>query len=192
MSAVRLGVDIDDVLHAWYDKAHDWCAELGLAPQHPRPQTWAPFNEYPDMAPEDWFEALALAVDEGEHLYLSDPIPGAVYALNKARNAGHEIHLITNRGQLAKGTAIKGLTLEWIERHNIPHDSITFTRDKVTVCRSFDITHAIDDSIKNLKAYKAAKVKFAVQHRPWNADFQHPWRVDHIQQFVDQIIEEQS
>lgn len=185
-----IALDIDDVLHPWYDNAHTWCIWHGLiAPETPRPNSWAPYEEY-EVTAEEWYAALDHATTEGNHLYLGDPFPGAVEAIEKAVAAGLEVVFITARGQFANGERIKTLTRAWLARHFGPWAPLNlyFTSEKGPLARDLGATYAIDDHPRNADSLTRHGVQTALQTQTWNADVDWVWRVSHVEEFVDQVI----
>lgn len=93
------------------------------------------------------------------------PLPGAVEKLQQLHTQGHEIVIITARhmrtcsGNASKVLARVGrITLEWLERHDIPFDEIHFGKPNADVyiddrCIRFDSWDNIteDRLLKNAK-----------------------------------------
>lgn len=180
MSALRVGVDIDDVLFPWYDTAHRICEAAGIT-NGVQPTSWAPYAQY-GCTDQDWFDALEAATLAGT-LYAGDPIPGTVAALQQIADAGHSIHLVTARGFFKHGHLIREATILWLGEHQVPHHSLTFSKDK-TLIRA-DIF--IDDSAANVLDLHAAGVDTWMVNRPHNSTYEHDQRVDHIQEFADML-----
>lgn len=185
-----IAFDIDDVLYPWYDNAHTWCIKHGLVPEGtPRPNSWAPHEEY-KVESEVWYAALDAATEEGNHLYLGGPLPGAVGAVEMAVNAGLEVVFITARGQFKNGERIKQLTEIWLYTHfgHIGHRGLHFTKDKGPLALDLGVSYAIDDSMPNIHSYLKAGIMSALQAQTWNADANWPWRVSNVTEFVERVI----
>lgn len=186
-----IAFDIDDCLYPWYDNAHSWCIKHGLiAPETPRPRSWAPYVEYKVEA-EEWHAALDAATEEGNHLYLGDPFPGAAEAVKKARDAGLGVVFITARGQFKNGDRIKALTREWVARHfpgvikyNEPH----FTNEKGPLAHKLGVKYAIDDSMRNIDSLARYGIVATLHTQTWNEDQAWLRRVAHVEEFVDNVI----
>lgn len=159
-------VDIDDVLFPWYASAHRVCQEVGLAPEGVTPTSWEVYDEY-GCTPEQWWAALRNATLDGS-LYLGDPYEGAVAALWRLEQAGHHLHLVTARGTHTEdpmlAEVIQAATVRWVAEHFIPHDTLTFSRDKTVVPADF----AVDDNVGNYDALAAAGVVSFLVNQPWN------------------------
>lgn len=181
ISGKRIGVDIDDVLYPWYERAHEVSVAAGIA-NGATPTSWSPFDQYGCTA-EEWYAALAEATRDGR-LYGADPYPGVVEALARIQDAGHVVHLITARGFLQHGELIRKLTCDWLYDHHIPHDTLTFSKRKAVVTTD----HFIDDSEKNVRELAAAGVDVSLMNQPHNQHVTGFNRVNHISEFVERIL----
>lgn len=70
---------------------------------------------------------------EGQNYEDLKPLPGAVETLNKLKEAGHTIIIMTARNMVtcnnnvAKVIAKQGpLVIKWLEEHKIPYDELLF------------------------------------------------------------------
>lgn len=132
---------------------------------------------------QDWLDVMEGGTLSGS-LYSGDPYPGAVEALERLELAGHSIHLVTARGFFQQGHLIRSQTINWLTYYGVPHDTLTFAKDKTIVnCDVF-----VDDSAKNVAALEAAGVPTWMVNQPHNAHFIHRWRVDHVSEFVDAVL----
>lgn len=179
---MRVGVDVDDVLFPWYERAHAACVAAGIT-NGVEPCTWSPFDEY-GCEPQAWYDALEVATLSGE-LYSGDPYPGAVDALIRLQDAGHSVHLVTARGFLAHGNLIKAQTVEWLGTYGVPHDTLTFSPDK-TIVRT-DVF--ADDSERNVTALRAAGIRVCLIDAPHNRHMT-GHRDASVAEFVDEILNE--
>lgn len=180
---MRIGVDVDDVLFDWYGRAHEACMAAGITGSV-TPFTWSPFEEYGCTA-QAWYDALEVATLDGS-LYSGEPLPGAVEALERLREAGHSIHLVTARGFLAHGDLIKRQTIDWIIDYRVPHDTLTFSRDKTLV----RVDVFADDSERNITQLVAAGVRCCLIDADHNRHATHPWRAPSFAAFVDGLLGE--
>lgn len=139
---MRIGFDIDDVLYPWYVTAHGLCEAAGITNGN-EPTSWAPYEQY-GCTDQQWFDALAVGTLDGS-LYSVPPIEGVVDDLFRLREAGHSIHLVTARGFLRHGELIRQQTVTWLRQWDIPHDSLTFSKDK----RVANVDVFIDDAAHN-------------------------------------------
>lgn len=181
--SLRIGVDIDDVLFPWFDKAHDACVRAGVT-NGITPSQWQCWMDY-GCTEDQWLEVMRVATLDGS-LYTGDAYPGAADALRSLRDAGHSIHLVTARGFFQHGDLIRKHTVEWLEVADIPHDSLTFSKDK-TLVRT-DVF--VDDSWRNVEQLTAAGVHTWLVDAPHNHTVTYPHRVPDVVEFARIILEE--
>jgi len=174
-------VDVDDVLFPWYERAHRLCVAAGIT-NGINPTTWSPHEEY-GCTLQDWLDVMESGTLDGT-LYSGQPYPGAIEALHRLRDAGHSIHLVTARGFFVLGHMIRQQTIDWLADWNVPHDTLTFAKDK-TIVRT-DVF--VDDSARNVAALVAAGVPTWMVNQPHNAHAVHDLRVNHVSEFVDAIL----
>lgn len=182
---MRVGVDVDDVLFPWYERAHAACVLAGIT-NGVEPSTWSPFDEY-GCEPQAWYDALEVATLDGS-LYSGEPYPGAVEALARLQAAGHSVHLVTARGFLAHGNQIKAQTIEWLNDFNVPHDTVTFSRDKTLV----RVDVFADDSERNVTQLRDAGIPVHLIDAPHNQHLTGWHRDPSFAAFVDEILEDAS
>ena len=112
--------------------------------------------------------------------------PGVRDALLRLQGNGHTVHLVTARGFLAHGDLIKMQTLQWISDYAIPHDTLTFAKDK-TLVRT-DVF--ADDAEHNLSTLTAAGVRTCLIDAPHNQHVMHDWRAPSFADFVEELLGE--
>ena len=179
--SLRVGVDIDDVLYSWYERAHQLCVNAKIT-NGIQPTTWSPHEEY-GCTMQDWLDVLEEGTLNGS-LYGGEPYLGAVESLWRLRDAGHTVHLVTARGFFVLGHMIREQTVDWLAAYDVPHDSLTFTKDKTDV----PVDVFVDDSAKNVAQLVAAGVPTWMVNQPHNAGAVHHLRVDHVSEFVDAVL----
>lgn len=178
---MRIGVDIDDVLFPWFQKAHTACTKAGITNGR-TPSRWECHEDY-GVPLQVWVDVLQQATLDGT-LYHGEPFPDAVPALSEAKKHGHTVHLVTARGFFDNGDIVRLLTIEWLRDNNIPHDTLTFAKDKTLV--NLDV--AVDDSLRNVQALRSAGVTTALMDAPHNRDVDDPSRVSTLTEFVDHYV----
>lgn len=180
---LAIGVDVDDVLFPWFDKAHAACERAGVTNGR-IPSQWLCYLDY-GIPEEAWLEVMRGATIDGS-LYTGDPMPGAVDAVRALKDAGHHIHIVTARGFFQHGDLIRRHTIEWLADHEIPHDSLTFTKDK-TLVRT-DVF--VDDSWRNVQQLVAAGVHTWMVDAAHNQGDVYEHRVPDVAEFARIILEE--
>lgn len=183
-SGFDIMVDIDDVIFPWAATVHDTAQGLGL---HDGSKPWSSWHMWDDYGctKDQWLDAVITATQNG--LYVStDPIPGAVEAINLLRWEGHRVHLVTARGFMARGEEIRDWTSAWLQNFGVGHDSLTFAQDKAgamaTLNTWFDF--AIDDSVKNWELLTEAGVNAWLHTAPHNVMIETDHRVDSLWEFA--------
>jgi hypothetical protein len=188
-----VGVDIDDVLHPWFNTAHELCVAAGIT-NGVIPTQWRVFEQY-GCDVEVWAQVLDQATVAGT-LYGVPPIPGAVEALRRLHFLGHRIHLVSARGMGAWQTAeqramIHAQTRSWVEEYAVPHGSLIFDSDKPRVARELNLDFFIDDGVHNFQALEqeAPETNVHLLTAPHNGDFWTPFRLETMDEFADLVIE---
>jgi hypothetical protein len=188
-----VGVDIDDVLHPWYNTAHELSVAAGIT-NGVTPKTWRMADEYGcDL--DAWVEVLERATKEGT-LYGVPPIPGAVEALRRLHWAGHRIHLVTARGTAVWQSPVQQMeirrqTRNWVEEYAVPHATLSFESDKPRAARDLELDYFIDDGVHNFQDLELVgpPLQTYLMTAPHNGDFWTPFRVGTMDEFVDLVIE---
>lgn len=153
---MRIGIDIDDTISDTYEVAFAYAQnytinELGRdskikdisTQSHFYTREIHNFNEEEEM--NFWNKYY------GEIIKQLKPFTFAVEIINKLKQEGHEIIIITARWP-EKNCDVYGLTLKWLEENNIKYDDIVLNvQDKAKVALEKRIDLFIDDSLKNCK-----------------------------------------
>lgn len=183
MTGLDIGVDVDEPLFPWYERAHEASIKFGLTDGTIMPQTWAPHEEY-GCSLEDWWAALADAID---WMYDAPPQPGSREAIERLMFAGHRVHLITARGTRGSPLCqvIQQHTWNWVLDYDLPIASLTFSKDKTIVHTDY----FVDDNVDNWQALTAAGTRAYLLNAPWNAEQDTPFRVNSVREFADIILE---
>jgi 5'(3')-deoxyribonucleotidase len=189
---LALAVDIDDVLHPWYRLAHEACVaeNVGNARKVGLPDTWHMWDAY-GVEEDEWAKVINSAAVFG-NLYTAPPMTNVVWWLNALKEAGHEIHLVTARGLHAGESPVSDLrdiirkkTINWVFENDIPHDSLTFLKNKTR----FLADVYIDDGAHNVAALSAAGRVVYLCDAPHNQSFDYFPRVPSFAAFAKMIVE---
>lgn len=187
MRKMRVIFDIDDVLMPWAEKVHQACMAAGLNPEGKEWTQWSMWDDY-GCTKEEWIGVVnGLVVPNG--IYHSPAYPGAVEAVNRVHDAGHEVHLVTARGFHDHAEQIRQWTKDWVETNNLPGE-LWFAHKKSDVAKKIDATHGIDDRYENWLDLWMADVKVFLKNQPHNkTSLVHSnCRVDSVSEFVDRIL----
>lgn len=179
--SLRIGVDVDDVLFPWFDKAHAACERAGIT-NGVTPTQWSCYLDY-GVTLDEWLVVMESATLDAT-LYTGDPYPGAIEALRELEDAGHTLHIVTARGFFAHGDLIRRHTVEWLRDHKVPHHSLTFSKSKTLV----QTDAFVDDSCKNCCELEAANVPVWMVDAPHNQGDTDHARVANVREFADIIL----
>lgn len=172
-------VDWDDVGYAWSETAHALCERAGITNGNTI-KSWA-FHEDYGITKEELWEVLDSDLD---FLYTQPIIPGTTAALNRIRNLGHRVHIVTARGFGPNGDAIRLYTHEQMIRENVPLDTLTFTKDKAA--EGF-FHYAVDDGVHNYEALNGVGTMVYLLTQPHNVNEPNVRRVKNLGEFADII-----
>lgn len=167
MRTLSCGVDLDGVVYDFVAALRSW---LNLSTGRdlatmPDAAVWAFFSEQWGMTTSEFLEAMSSGVAAGHIFVEGAPYPGATEALASILDAGHQVHLVTDRALPGLEEVCAAATAAWVARWGIPHTSLTISADK-TVLRT-DVF--VDDRVENYDALEAAGMNPWLFSRPWNA-----------------------
>jgi 5'(3')-deoxyribonucleotidase len=170
---MTIGIDVDEVLR-------EFVKALTKRYKKDFPDHWTKdVTEY-DLAP-----SFQLGSDIWPYTYSknviadvflkAEAVPGARSLMRCLRENGYKIHIITSQPRMYECDPAP-LTLSWIENNGIPWDSFTFSHEKWKI----DCDLYLDDSLKNLNAYKEHGKIAVAMDRPWNKEWdgiriKQPW-----------------
>lgn len=177
---MKIALDIDDVLFPWSEYAHAAAEAAGIT-NGKRITQWAFHDDYGITAEELW-TVLFAAYDNG--MLLQQPYDGVARELRRLRIMGHTLHLITARGfETNLSDLVRAHTAQWLVAHDIPHDTLTFSKDK-GILRA-DV--GLDDSVTNCANMAMAGIAPWLMTRWHNEDdLSVPYpRVKSLAEFVD-------
>lgn len=178
----RVMLDLDDVIYPWSATAHAICEKAGITGGNKITQ-WEFWRDY-GCDPDDVWTVLNHHTREGG-LYDVPPYDDALPALTRLTDAGCGIHLVTARGfQGPDRTLIRQLTCDWLAAWDVPHDSLTFSRDK----RVVPTDYFVDDSLKNYDQLDEAGVCVYLLARSHNNASGDRRRVGTLDEFVDEVL----
>lgn len=161
---MRIGIDLDGVCYDFSGSLAHYLNTAGqLTPdQCTPPQRWEFYEDW-GLDLRAFLAACHAGVDAGIVFTHGDPFPGTREALDKIKDAGHTIHIVTDRSFGKDGGSVTA-TARWLARHSLPYDSLTFTADKTAV----RLDAMVDDKPANVAALTGAGVKTWMFDRAWN------------------------
>lgn len=151
---MRIGIDIDGVLTDF----EKWQLEVGS-------KFFMKYNKnivIPDGYDSDTVFNVSKEIDsEFWNNYLYDYAinePARKFAgevIDKLRNSGYEIYIITARYLTnkndEKGKKMRNIVIDWLKHNNINYDKLIFSpEDKFDICLKNDINIMIEDKVENI------------------------------------------
>lgn len=180
MRELSIIADIDDVFFPWFTTAQRVCEDAGIT-NGVQASQWQMHKDY-GCAFQQWADALSSATESGL-LYAQPPIPGSLAALRRLQAIDARIHFVTARGFAVNGSLIRKHTVDWLERFKVPHDSLTFSKDKGIIPGDF----GIDDNPGNVARMRDAGIRTYLMNAPHNQNVYDANRVFTVNQFVDHV-----
>lgn len=182
---MRVGIDIDGVvydfaasLREYLYQHHGW-DEGSCTP----PTRWEFYEDWGLDLPS-FIQMCSDGVAAGFVFTHGSPYPGTHDAWHRIRADGHTIHVITDRNIGHHGASEKA-TRAWLDLHDLPFDSLTFTADKTVV----KVDTMVDDKLANYLAMRDAGVRTWLLDRPWNQDhLEHHQRVASLSEYATEVL----
>jgi hypothetical protein len=182
VNLARIGIDLDGVAHCFVGGIHRY---LRAIEHHGIPAevvgTEVPgFTFYQDwgLTDEDFDRVHDEATEQG-FAYSGDLLDEAASWVRMLHAMGHTIHIVTSRPRSSIG-----FTSDWLDLHDFPFDSLTFSRDKTVVSTDAFIEDQVNH-YTNLE--RSESVPFLVT-RGWNRETPgNFFRVDDIGQFARMV-----
>lgn len=161
----RVGIDLDGVCYDFGASVREYLIHAGVKFRHecPEPTRWEFYEDW-GLSLEQFLTACHRGVEAGIIFTHGDPFPGVAEAFGRIKDAGHTIHIVTDRS-FGKAGASERATRAWLDQHGLAFDSLTFTTDKTVVRLDF----MVDDKLANYDALEAVGVEVWLLTRRWNA-----------------------
>lgn len=187
---MRVGFDLDGVLFNFGQSVKDYLEATGQAhlwKSGPTPTPyWDWYKDWKWTTPQ-FLDFCNEGVDAG-YIFRGNVRDNAVEAVQRVKDAGHEIIVITDRSFGTTPAVSEQATLEWWKEYKFPEfDEIHFSPDKT--CVPTDVF--VEDKVSNYTAlWKAGTPCFLVT-RPWNKDFNagSHFRIDDVAEYPNKIEE---
>lgn len=150
----------------WFDRLYViGCLQLGLIPagEYPPAQVWE-FYEGLGQTFEQFKDTCDVLADRG--LLWNGPVmPGAKTMWDTITDAGHRIHVKTDRAFGSHPAASEVATHIWLNANGLRHESVTFGKDK-TAGEPCDI--GLEDRLDNYDDLRDVGTVAYLIDRPWN------------------------
>ena len=158
---MRIALDIDSTLHHYWDTLAAVAKKrFGVDLPYENQTVW----DIDVLRPEQ----IQAAVDEThrpKHIAAAEPYPGAVETVNAWHEAGHVIHVVSNR----RGDAYAA-TQAWLDRIGLAYDEFACTEDKVVDAIEAGAGLFIDDRPDDLLRALEAGMTAATLMHPWTQE----------------------
>lgn len=188
-NTLDIGYDLDGVGYGW------WQSLAGFI--HRRtgrqldtmqaPKTWNfPMNEW-GLTLKEFLDHFHAGVDARYIFRVGEPLPGFVEGINRLHDAGHRIHLVTDRATMGSPGVAEYSTRAWLTEYAVKYTSLTFSADKTSV----HTDTFIEDKPENYLALRAAGVDAFLRDHPYNAHVDTPpgRRVPTAAEYADALLE---
>lgn len=162
---MRVGIDLDGVGFKFEESLLRYLQTVEHKYSPALPTTRWTFYEDWGMSLEEFLVTCNAAADAGI-LFAGDVMDDFPAAVRHIRDRGNTIHIITDRSFGASPEVSQELTRRWLDQHNVPYDTLTFSRDKTCV----PTDTFIDDRLENYDALERAGTYVCLVDRPWNQD----------------------
>lgn len=135
------GIDVDEVLRSLcsemvklYNREFNDCIEMDNLKDFDVDISFPRIKKKTGESASKWFFQ-----EHGHELFYESPaLKGSVMAVNKLRQMGHQVYIISYQKSLAN----KLDTLRWLQRYEIEYDGICFVKDKTII----HLDYLIDDN----------------------------------------------
>ena len=186
-----VGLDLDGVL--WNT---NYAIEEFLAEEFNITPDWGSIEEFKietmDFMPDEAVKVMLEKIHNGEIFERALPYNYAEYSVNKLRNEGFDVAIITSRRE-----SLRSITMDLLDEHNIHYDTLHLmdSADKYISVRELNAKAFIEDRFDILelviRKHKPLDFGMYVINQPYNRQFNndHIVRVDDVAQAVDKIVE---
>lgn len=150
------GLDLDGVIYPFHESLYTYCVSC---------------RNFNGNYLEFWMDYFPHLSDEECDFLVSNPIvydmtrpyEYAYKFINKLEETGDSIFYITSRPE-----SLDRITRRYLKRLNFPfQDNLILSKDKVTDCRKYGVTHFVDDFTKHVNPISGFCTSYLV-NKPWN------------------------
>lgn len=170
-----VGMDLDGC-NIWFDRQYvTGCQALGLIEpgEYPPADVWH-FYETLDHSLQQFLDNCDLLADRGL-LWMGPVMAGAKTMWDTITDAGHRVHVKTDRSFGSHPTASEVGTRIWLNVEGLRHESVTFGKDK-TAGTPCDVM--LEDRLDNYDDLAEVGTRAYLLDRPWNQPEGQDWDRD--------------
>lgn len=181
-------LDVDDVLFPFCEAIHPVIQDAGLCNDQGPPSQWDLAAHYGSPASELW-DCITDAYSDG--LLMQPPFEHVPEMLDVLREMGASLHIVTARGCFRNGLSeqdqlVREQTREWLDLYDVPHDTVSFARDKTGPALRYEADYALDDNPDHVQSLMDIGVEAFLADQPHNQWAEHleAVRVDGLAHFI--------
>lgn len=184
---MRIGVDLDGVLYDFVGDFRNWLImEHDREAHHlPPAESWNFWKDQWGLTLDEFLGICGESVDAGYMFRVGDPHPDSIEYMHRLREDGHSLHIITARNFGSK--SIQN-TEWWLNEHDVPHDSLSFSKDKTIMA----LDTMIDDHAENFIQLEQAGIRAYLLDRLWNQYHETDRRVYDWKDFYERVTSESA
>lgn len=182
--------DLDGCVSDWVTSMGNEAALVTGRPRHEfAPATQWNFMFDWDLTVAEFLEIYANGVKAGRVLHLDRAYPGALDGWQMLLDAGHRIHVVTDRRPPGAEAEAAEATAAWLARNGFRYHNLVISADKTVVAdhAEGDLIVAVDDRVENYQALEAAGIEAFLMDRPWNHHLAGARRVTDFVDFAHQV-----
>lgn len=154
---MRIGIDIDDVITDTSSKLIEFIGTYDKSSHMSDYLVEILRGEIPTLEIKEAIYNNSLEMFEKVEVKSN-----ASKVINSLFESGHEVFIITSRGNLRYNNSEK-FTIEFLKKHNINYTKILFNCfDKAKICKENDVDVMIDDSVKYCEEIQEENIKSIV------------------------------
>lgn len=193
MQQLHIGLDLDGPFYGFAEAFTDYLVNVRCFPAGRARLGKLRWEFYKDLglSDEDFFTLASGGVDDGWIFWQGTPHEGSVEGARRLADAGHRLHVITDRSAFGSPGRAEDATRTWLHQVDIPFDTLTMSADK-TIVRT-DVM--VEDKPANYFALVQAGTDAYLVDKPWNAGTT-AWRharatgrlVDGVAEFADLVL----
>jgi 5'(3')-deoxyribonucleotidase len=179
-----VGFDLDGVCYDFANSLRRYVATLGMTVPEYETTCWEFYKSDWGWTTEEFLKHCHDGADAG-FVFCGPARPNAVEAMNKVKEMGHKVHIITDRAFGKTPSVSEENTRRWLDEHGFRYDTLTFSADKAI--RKTDIF--VEDKIENFEHLWLNGTPTWLINRPWNAALETQYRIDDISDYPTKVEE---